>query len=326
MSHVLNSTFDMGEMIDANSRWLGRELADRAHAALSAHEDRSYATAVQHASVCLEAVLKRMLSDWSLPPEARATLGQLIGAVRNSGLAPDAVCALLSEANLIRNRSLHDKTDGADSPLLSALTVGDSLHLLSVLAQVTGWYGQRLSQPAEPAGSDLAIFLSVGTPHRLDQQQFLHRLRREMQQLGVEFRSLASNTYSDSSPLDQIADLLLSCKAALIVGLDRSHGYAVFERERSDRQQVYSDHYTATAWNQLEGGMASALRLPIVVLRERRLHKEGIFEAKNHRHHILDFNLEEESKGLSRGLSGFLAGWVQSLRKSDGRDRPGGRA
>src|SRR5262245_23987359 len=101
MSSTLSGTFDIGITIDGNNRWLGRELADLAHEALSAHEERNYLLAVNRAGVCLEAVLKRMLNDWSQSPEPRATLGQLIGAVRKSGQEADALADRLQEANVI---------------------------------------------------------------------------------------------------------------------------------------------------------------------------------------------------------------------------------
>jgi hypothetical protein len=99
-----------------------------------------------------------------------------------------------------------------------------------------------------------------------------------------------------------------------VVGLERSHAYAVFERERSEREMLYQDQYISTAWNQIEGSIASALGLPILVLRERRVHKDGIFEANNHGHRIVDFDLRVESTGLSDELRSFLTGWVQDVR------------
>jgi hypothetical protein len=243
-------------------------------------------------------------------------LGQLIGAVRESGQASEALLERLQEANSIRKRASHDKTSSASlqASALDTVTVGDSLQILNNLALVVNWYGQKRSQQAEAPANALPIFLSVGGPHRLDQQQFLQRLRYEMQQLGVALHSLKKDEFHDSKPFDQIAELMASCRAALVVGLDRSHGYAVFEREKSDGQNVYLDHYTPTPWNQIEGGMASSLRLPILILRERRLHPEGIFEAESHGHYIFPFDLRVEAKELSVGLRKYLAGWVQSIR------------
>ncbi len=319
MSNMLGITFDIGILIAENNHWLGGELTDLAHEALSAHEERKYLLAVNRAGVCLEAVLRRMLHGWSKPPDPRATLGQLIGAIRDAGRAAETLADRLQEANLIRNRSAHDRTgQPAQASLLNTITVGDSLQILSILALAVDWYGQSLRQSPEPLADAIPVFLSVGGPHRLDQQQFIQRLRLEMHQMGVVLHRLNSDDFSRSAPFDQIAELLASCRAALIVGLDRSHAYAVFEREKSKDQKIRQEQYTPTAWNQIEGSMASALRLPILILREHRLHQEGVFEAKNHRHHILDFDLQAESKGLSAELRRFLAGWVNDIRTGPG--------
>ena len=58
------------------------------------------------------------------------------------------------------------------------------------------------------------------------------------------------------------------------------HAYTVFECERSQREKLYQDQYIPTAWNQIEASMAIALQVPILVLREGRLHREGIFERR----------------------------------------------
>jgi hypothetical protein len=60
--------------------------------------------------------------------------------------------------------------------------------------------------------------------------------------------------------------------------------------------------------------MAAAMRLPLLILRERRLHCDGIFEAKHHRHKIHDFDLQAESKSISPELRRFLGGWVENVR------------
>ena len=56
--------------------------------------------------------------------------------------------------------------------------------------------------------NSIKIFLSVGGPHRLDQQQFLRHLRAEMRALGANFITLSSDIYSEVSPFGQIRDLL----------------------------------------------------------------------------------------------------------------------
>jgi len=293
-----------------SSAWLGEDL-DRADEALSAHEDRTYIAAVLKAGTCLEGILLKLLKQWQTPVDGVLTLGPLIGALRKTERAPSELLERLNEVNTIRNRAAHDQQTS-----LNTTTEGDALQILNILALIVEWCSGHtlVSDEVSQDLSVVPVFLSVGRPHRLDQEQFLQRLRADMRALGVGLRSLSSAEYSEAKPFDQIGDLMQSCRAALIVGLERSHAYTVFERERSDLEKIHQDQYVPTAWNQIEGSIASALKLPLLILRERSLQREGIFEAESHRHRIRDFDITTESRGLSGDLREFLAGWILSLQ------------
>jgi hypothetical protein len=303
----MRNALNINTTIFANASWLGKDLVVVANDALSAHAQRGYVHAALRAGVCLEGVLKRMLQEWQKPEPSRATFGQLIGAVRETGRVPAALLDRLQEANAVRIRAAHEKSSPWEE-----VSEADSLLILHVLAMVVGWFG-REGRPAPggeaPAGG-LRVFLSVGGAHRLDQAQFLELLRAEMRGLGVELCNIPGGNYSQDKPFDQVRDLIAACRAALVVGLERALVYTVFERHKAVRQ----DRRVPTAWNQIEGSIASALRKPILILREARLHQEGIFEARNHGHDIRDFDLRREARGLSPELRAFLASWVQHVR------------
>ncbi len=306
----MSGLLPIGTTVHANAAWLGEDLTGVADEALTAFEEGSAHLSASKAGAFLEGLLCRLLDGWGTPREPQAGLGQLIGALRRSEKAPPALLDRLGEANAIRVRASHVKSDPLDR-----VTDGDALQILSILGLAVGWavaQGPKGTAGA-PLPAPLPIFLSVGGPHRLDQEQFLRRLRSHLRGLGVDLRSL-SGGYSEERPFDQVRELMTGCRAALVVGLDRSHAYTVFERERSPRERVYPDQYVPTAWNQIEGAIASALRLPLLVLREGRLHAEGIFDTDSHRHRIRPFDLRVESRGISPDLSAFLAGWVEEVR------------
>ncbi len=148
----------------------------------------------------------------------------------------------------------------------------------------------------------------------MEQGQSLQHLRTELRNLGVDLRSLNASNFSEDRPFDQVRDIMSRWRGALVVGLERSHAYAVFEREQSKRQKLYADQFIPTAWNQIEGAIASALNLPILVLKDQRLNNEGIFEAENHRHRCEAFDVREEAKGLSPRLKEILAHWTIHVR------------
>ncbi len=306
----MSAIVSIGLKFQRAAHWLGPEWLHRAHTALTAHEDRKYSGAVADGAACLESVLKALLVAWNLSVPEAATLGPLIGRVRDSGRAPGELLERLNEAVVIRNRAVHDRP-----AKLIKTQEADAFMLLSDLGLIVEWSLELIGSSDEYTPQEaVPVFLSVGTPHRLDQVQFLYLLREKMRALGVELRTLTAAVFDENSPFYQLADILAECQGVLVVGLERSHAYTVFEKEHSLEETLQKDRYIPTAWNQIEGSMAAALKLPVLVLRDKRLVEEGIFEASNHRHRIFVFDLHDQCRNLSEELSGFLAGWVQCVR------------
>jgi hypothetical protein len=309
----------IGKLIHRHSKGLGDDLVLRADQALAAQETGNYTESVAQSAQCLERLAKDALQRWNVPIPGLPALGPLVGAIDKTGKVPHAHIERLNLANRIRNSVLHDKASDC-STLSIAATEGDSLLMIHILASSVEWFLNEF-QPdfTVESESDLRVFLSVGGPHRLDQTQFLGYLRAEMRNLGVRLLSLDGAEFYTGKPFDQIRELMSTCHGALVLGLERSHAYAVFVREKSEDEKYHPEQFIPTAWNQIEGAMASALELPLLILREGRLHHEGVFEAEHHSHRIRDFSLPGECRGISQDLKQFLAGWVQHLRSISSR-------
>ncbi len=302
-------TLEIGTRFHRHSDWLTRGLIVLADGALTDFENERHRESATKAGVCLEGVLKKLFDSWQTSYRERQTFGELIGTARQTGQLPPALLDRLGEANRIRIRAAHHSGEPWEQ-----VNEGDALLMLNVLDMMITWCSAHIqaSPPSVPA--DLFIFLSVGSGHRLEQEQFLQHLRTELRNLGVDVRSLNSPSFSEDRPFDQVRDIMSQCHGALVVGLERSHAYAVFEREQSKRQKLYADQYIPTAWNQIEGAIASAINLPILVLKDQRLHNEGIFEAENHRHRRETFDVREEARGLSPRLKEILSHWTIHVR------------
>jgi hypothetical protein len=111
------------------------------------------------------------------------------------------------------------------SSRLEEVSEADSLLILHVLRLLVKWYAEE----GRPAGGNeseglLRVFLSVGKPQRLDQLQFLELLRAEMGGLGVDLRNVADD-FSKDKPFDQVRELMITCREALVVGLERALVY-----------------------------------------------------------------------------------------------------
>jgi len=80
--------------------------------------------------------------------------------------------------------------------------------------------------------------------------------------LGVTLRGLAPGEYSQRTPFDHVQANLRSWRAALVVGLERSCAYAVFERERSEREKGFSKQRPSEqAGHARSSGPAAAARM-----------------------------------------------------------------
>ena len=70
----------------------------------------------------------------------------------------------------------------------------------------------------------------------------------------------------------------------------------VFERDDAKDERLHANQIIPTAWNQIEGSMASALGLPVLVLRQA-VHNEGIFEASHHQHRFANSRWRRSAGG-----------------------------
>ncbi len=331
----MNTTFEIGQIIHDNLVWLDPKIVKVADESLHLYTVESYDASISRAGSAIELLCSQIVEKLGGTPPLQRTIGAFYSRQENTpkgtkgplqnclssfdGIDESEIEALverLRQAAQIRNKGAH-----GDIPDLLTPTSGDASQILNILGLLVSWCNSRLikDKSLSPVNWKAKIFISVGTPHRLDQRQFIEKLRDMLTRHAIQLINLSSADYSDEKPFDQIKILLKGCDGALIVGWERYHAYTIFERERSKRERIYQDTMLPTAWNHIEGSMAAMLDLPVLILREKNLHAEGIFEASNHGHRIINFDLAEESTQISQRLSKTLLGWVdQNQRQQHG--------
>ena len=326
----------LGDMVHTHLDWLDADIVKHTDEALARYADARYADAAISAGKALEGLCRQMVKQAGgvLPTRTLATLGDYSAPLKNQGwesaplprallpICPDAVqvqalLMRLEQGGKIRNKSAH-----GDSPIMQT-TAGDALHIMEIVGIFVDWAAQNLAgkDTRDRGPLEIKLFLSVGRPHRLDQKQFLEKLRSELKREGVDLVNLATAEYSTEKPLPQISELMKTCDGALVIGWERVHGYTMFERESSSQEKLHQNIHIATPWNHIEGSMAATLGLPLFILKERRLHAEGIFEASSHDYKIESFDLPSEATALSRGLMKQILGWVNYNRRAKNQSR-----
>jgi hypothetical protein len=158
------------------------------------------------------------------------------------------------------------------------------------------------------------IFLSVGTPHVEEQERFLDRLTRSLRALKFKPVTLGRTNYDFLNPMQSIRELMLECCGAVIVGFERRYARTAVERRGSDREQIVRDLRTSTPWTHLEAGMAFQLGLPMLILKDRHVHAEGILDQSLSAYLVYEFDLVSEANAISPQLKATLKAWSDVAR------------
>lgn len=134
------------------------------------------------------------------------------------------------------------------------------------------------------------IFVSKPNGLNETQEQFWKRLESELQKRGLKIRSIGYSDYSFKTPLQKVREVMRECDGTIILGLRQKH---IKKGNKRDGSPI-SDLHLPTPWNNLEAGMAYMLNLPMLVIAESGVTKEGIFDAKSSDRYIMESELGTE--------------------------------
>ncbi len=122
------------------------------------------------------------------------------------------------------------------------------------------------------------VFLSRPTSLTSTQDEFCEALSRFMEERGFRPRTVGVTDFGNRAPLTTVRTLMLQCAGAVILGLAQIHVTTGVRKQGTVNASDVTDVDLPTAWNHLEAGIAFALDLPLLVIREATLSMEGIFD------------------------------------------------
>ena len=120
------------------------------------------------------------------------------------------------------------------------------------------------------------IFLSVGRPYNEKYENFTDALIKFGRDRGFNLQSVGYNVGTHNRPLVKITEVLGNSKGAIIVAFSRIH-----IREGSEKGVDLTETHITTPWNQIEAAIAYVQNLPLLVVAEKGLKKEGLIEKGN---------------------------------------------
>lgn len=129
---------------------------------------------------------------------------------------------------------------------------------------------------------DISIFLSYPRPCFSRQEEFLVTMRDYIKQLDLAPRTLGVDEYDTNAPLTAIRRMMNESNGLLTIAFRRTLIKEGTERSGTNiaglEEGSMNGVWLTSPWAQIEAAMAFQLGLPILVLREKGVHAEGLLE------------------------------------------------
>lgn len=159
----------------------------------------------------------------------------------------------------------------------------------------------------------LDVFISHPSPFNEQQRSFLELIKKKLTAQGLNGVNLGTSNWNYRKPLKPIKELMTKCEGAIIIGLERHHSYIGYEKEHSGEQAELIHKYASTPWIHIEAGMAYQAGLPLLILKEKKLHQEGILDPNNSESYIFDFTIEKNTEKLTTDLEQIVESWAKDI-------------
>ena len=159
------------------------------------------------------------------------------------------------------------------------------------------------------------VFISHPTPYNKYQEGFLTLIELELKKHGLNPTNLGKNNWNFRSPLKPIKEIMDTCVAAIVIGLERHHSLIGYEKEFSKNSKEVIHKYSSSPWIQIEAGMAYQAGLPLLILKENHVFGEGILDPQISDSFVFEFELKKLQKKISPELQELILSWVKHIKK-----------
>lgn len=123
-------------------------------------------------------------------------------------------------------------------------------------------------------------FLSCGDTFTDQHKQFVAAIEAHMQKKGCEIFTVGKHNYSARQPVEFARDLVATCDSAIVIAFERYRIQDGLEYPGSSKQKEIHGRSEPTIWNQLEAALAYAHHLPILVMVDRKIERQGMLSKR----------------------------------------------
>jgi len=148
------------------------------------------------------------------------------------------------------------------------------------------------------------VFVSRPTWVSEEFEEGLNSFTTLINNMGLQPRTLGVTDYPSKSPLDEVIEIMDSCKGAIILG------YPQLEAKEGTLKgsPINSNLVLATEWNHIEAALAYSAGLPLLILHHTSISR-GIFDrgVLNAFLHSVDFSTPNWS--MQPSVNGAITKW-----------------
>ena len=152
------------------------------------------------------------------------------------------------------------------------------------------------------------VFVSRPTYVLPEHRKGLNNFETLLRARDLEPHTVGVTDYASLSPLDEVIQLMEECVGAVILGFPQIE----VRSGTLKGEEIQAPFCLGTEWNHIEGGLAYALKLPLLVISDDSVVR-GIFEvgAGNIFSYSADFS--SESWPSDDQISGAVTAWHRRL-------------
>jgi hypothetical protein len=168
---------------------------------------------------------------------------------------------------------------------------------------------------------DNKVFLSLGSTANAEQQQFVDGIKELLTISGLSPRIMNENEWSHEQPLKAIKKIIKECKGMVIIAFTRVEIEKGYEIKRSGILDI-AQLKLPTTWNHIEGAIAYSFGMPLLVIAEDGLKKEGLIDM-GYDWTVCWTDVKADSVKTDK-IKGFIKSWkneVDQFSKTDTESR-----
>jgi hypothetical protein len=137
------------------------------------------------------------------------------------------------------------------------------------------------------------IFVSKPTTQTSRQSEFTSKLEEILEARDFNIRSLGTSDFSNVAPLLKIQKIMDDCEGALILGLKQLNINKGILKQNTKSERKIINNDLPTPWNHIEAGIAFALKIPLLIIKEEGI-EGGIFDMGSSDRFIHQINIDDE--------------------------------